>query len=335
MQIGPYSIDGVAVLAPMAGVTDKPFRALCHRHGAATVTAEMVTADTSLYGSRKSVTRLDHSGEEQPRIAQIVGADPALMADAARANVDYGAEVIDINMGCPAKKVCNKAAGSALLADEAQVARILDAVVAAVDVPVTLKIRTGTDPSRRNGVEIARIAERAGIASLAVHGRTRADRFAGTAEFATVARIRDAVSVPLVANGDIDSPERAKQVLDETGADAVMIGRAAQGNPWLFDAINHYVATGEIRPAPDDAARGKALMWYLNELYGLYGEERGVRIARKHITWFCKDKPGAARFRAHVNTLEKPEAQCDAVSGFFNDSPSWADWAEPGERDVA
>ncbi|MEM7377932.1 MAG: tRNA dihydrouridine synthase DusB [Pseudomonadota bacterium] len=335
MQIGPYSIDGIAVLAPMAGVTDKPFRALCHRHGAATVTAEMVTADTSLYGSRKSVTRLDHSGEEQPRIAQIVGAEPALMADAARANVDYGAEVIDINMGCPAKKVCNKAAGSALLADEAQVARILDAVVAAVDVPVTLKIRTGTEPGRRNGVEIARIAEQAGIASLAVHGRTRADRFAGTAEFATVTRIRDAVSLPLVANGDIDSPERAMQVLDETGADAVMIGRAAQGNPWLFDAINHYVTTGEVRPAPDDTARCEALLWYLSELYCLYGEHRGVRIARKHIAWFCKDKPGSAQFRAYVNTLEDPEAQCEAVSAFFHDVVSWSAVSGSGARAVA
>jgi len=214
MQIGPYTVDGYAVLAPMAGVTDKPFRALCFQHGAAAVTSEMITADTSLYGSRKSVTRLDHTGSEQPRIAQ-------------------------------AKKVCNRAAGSALLADEQQIARILDAVVGAVEVPVTLKIRTGIDPANRNGVQVARIAQSAGIASLAVHGRTRADRFKGQAEFATLARIREAVDLPLVANGDIETPEQALAVLKETGADAVMVGRAAQGNPWLFEQINHYLQTGE------------------------------------------------------------------------------------------
>jgi len=230
MQIGPYTVDGYAVLAPMAGVTDKPFRALCFQHGAAAVTSEMITADTSLYGSRKSVTRLDHTGSEQPRIAQIVGADPGALADAARANVDFGAQVIDINMGCPAKKVCNRAAGSALLADEQQIARILDAVVGAVEVPVTLKIRTGIDPANRNGVQVARIAQSAGIASL---------------------------------------------------------------------------------------ARRAALLWYLTELYALYGEYRGVRIARKHIAWFCKNKAGAAQFRAAVNVIEEPEQQHNAVDAFF------------------
>lgn len=318
MRIGPYQIDGIAVLAPMAGITDKPFRALCHRHGAATVTAEMVTADTSLYGSQKSVTRLDHTGEEQPRIAQIVGADPAAMADAARANVDFGAQIIDINMGCPAKKVCSRAAGSALLADESKVSQILDAVIAAVDVPVTLKMRTGVDRERRNGVRIAQIAERAGVASLAVHGRTRADRFGGEAEFATLTRIREAVNLPIVANGDIDSPERAKAVLEETGADAVMVGRAAQGNPWLFEQINYYIAAGQHVAPPDDKVRCEALLWYLDQLYMLYGEHRGVRIARKHIAWFCKDKPGAAAFRALVNTFEDPRAQSEAVSAFFS-----------------
>lgn len=317
MQIGPYTVDGYAVLAPMAGVTDKPFRALCFQHGAAAVTSEMITADTSLYGSRKSVTRLDHTGSEQPRIAQIVGADPGALADAARANVDFGAQVIDINMGCPAKKVCNRAAGSALLADEQQIARILDAVVGAVEVPVTLKIRTGIDPANRNGVQVARIAQSAGIASLAVHGRTRADRFKGQAEFATLARIREAVDLPLVANGDIETPEQALAVLKETGADAVMVGRAAQGNPWLFEQINHYLQTGESLPSPSDEQRRAALLWYLTELYALYGEYRGVRIARKHIAWFCKNKAGAAQFRAAVNVIEEPEQQHNAVDAFF------------------
>ncbi len=333
MQIGPFTVNGLAVLAPMAGVTDKPFRALCFRHGAATVTSEMVTADTSLYGSLKSVTRLDHSGEEQPRIAQIVGADPVALADAARANVDFGAQVIDINMGCPAKKVCNRAAGSALLADEAHVGRILDAVVAAVDVPVTLKIRTGVDREHRNGVEVARIAQAAGVASLAVHGRTRADKFKGEAEFATLARIRDAIDMPLVANGDIDTPERARDVLAETGADAVMIGRAAQGNPWIFGDINHFLATGTHREPVGDQDRRTALLWYLRELYALYGEYRGVRIARKHIAWFCKQKTGAAQFRASVNTLEDPEKQYAAVSAFFGVSAD--DETALDMRDVA
>ncbi len=335
MQIGPYQFDGKVVLAPMAGVTDRPFRAVCRAVGATAVTAEMVTADTSLYASDKTVHRLNMQGEPGPRIVQIVGSDPQQMADAARANVDRGAHIVDINMGCPAKKVCKRAAGSALLADEALVGRILDAVVAAVEVPVTLKIRTGTSPEHRNAVTVARIAESAGVQSLAVHGRTRSERFAGEAEFDTIARVRDAIDIPLLANGDIQTPERAEFVLRHTGADAIMIGRAAQGDPWIFPRINQYLRTSQLPGAPSNAERAAVVVEHIGQIYAFYGEGRGVRIARKHIGWYSSAYRNAAAFRAEVNRMENAEEQLAAVARFFCDEAAdpWSD--EHQRMDVA
>jgi len=318
MRIGRHEFSGKVVLAPMAGVTDLPFRAVCRALGAGAVTGEMVTADTSLYASEKTVHRLDMRGEPGPRIVQIVGYDPAQMADAARANVERGADIVDINMGCPAKKVCKRAAGSALLADEEQVGRILDAVVAAVDVPVTLKIRTGTSPDHRNAVSVARIAQSAGVQSLAVHGRTRSERFKGNAEFDTIARVREAIDIPLLANGDIDSPARAAEVLRQTGADAIMIGRAAQGDPWIFARIEHFLRTGELLASPDYSERAAVASAHLQHIYDFYGEGRGVRIARKHIGWYSGAYRNAAAFRAFANKLESAQEQLDAVSRFFS-----------------
>jgi tRNA-dihydrouridine synthase B len=313
-QIGPYTIDSQVVLAPMAGVTDRPFRQLCRRMGAGLVVSEMVTSDTRLWNSRKSALRLDHRGEAEPRSVQIAGGDPAMMAEAARMNAERGAQIIDINMGCPAKKVCNKAAGSALLRDEALVREILEAVVAAVDIPVTLKIRTGWSPEMRNGETIARIAEQSGIAALAVHGRTRADRYQGEAEYDTIARICAQVSMPVIANGDIDSPEKARQVLDHTGASAVMIGRAAQGRPWLLREIDHYLRHGKKLAAPEPAEVLEILTEHLHALYAFYGEYMGVRIARKHVGWYLQQHPDAAGFRKHFNQLETSSDQVDAVA---------------------
>lgn len=287
-RIGAHSLRNRVVLAPMAGVTDLPFRSLCWRLGAGMVVAEMVSSDPSLRQTRKSRLRRAHAEESGPRSVQIAGADPARMADAARFNRDQGAEIIDINMGCPAKKVCQRAAGSALLRDEVLVARILQAVVEAVDLPVTLKMRTGWSPDERNGVRVARIAEQAGIAALAVHGRTRADRFNGVAEFATVAAIVDAVRIPVLANGDIDCPERAAAVLTETGAAGVMVGRAAQGRPWLCGQIAAWLEDGVRLPDPDPATQLQLLEEHVRALHAFHGVERGLRIARKHVGWYLQ-----------------------------------------------
>lgn len=319
------------MLAPMAGVTDRPFRAVCRALGASAVTGEMVSADTRLYASEKTVHRLNMEGEPGPRIVQIVGSDPAQMADAARVNRDRGADIVDINMGCPAKKVCKRAAGSALLADEPLVGRILDAVVAAVDVPVTLKIRTGTSPECRNAVAVARMAEAAGVQSLAVHGRTRSERFKGSAEFDTIARVRDAIDIPLVANGDIDSPERAAFVLRHTGADAIMIGRAAQGDPWIFPRIEHYLSTGELLCGPSGDERTAVVSAHIEQIYTFYGEARGVRIARKHIGWYSSTYRNAAAFRATVNRMENASQQLAAVVRFFAEE-TLTPWLDESHR---
>ena len=318
MQIGPYRIEPPVVLAPMAGVTDKPFRQLCKRLGAGLAVSEMTTADPRLWRTQKSVRRMDHIGEPAPVSVQIAGYDPVMLAEAARYNVDHGAQIIDINMGCPAKKVCNVWSGSALLQDEALVARILDAVVAAVDVPVTLKIRTGWDREHRNGVAIARLAEAAGVAALAVHGRTRADLYQGQAEYATIAAIKAAVRIPVLANGDIDSPAKARAVLDATGADAVMIGRAAQGRPWILGEIANGLL-GRPAPAPPGPAAVCAILCeHLEALHAFYGEAQGVRIARKHLGWYAKDRPENAAFRQVVNAAETAELQLRLTRDYFD-----------------
>ena len=319
VSIGPYRLPNPLILAPMAGITDQPFRRLCRRLGAGMAVAEMVTSDTRLWQSRKTQQRLIHRDENEPRSIQIAGADPQMLADAARANVQLGAQIIDINMGCPAKKVCNKAAGSALMRDERLVAEILAAVVAAVTVPVTLKIRTGWDHDNRNALRIAKIAEDAGISALAVHGRTRADLYTGQAEYDTIATIKQALSIPVFANGDIDSPRKARQVLDYTGVDALLIGRAAQGRPWIFREINHYLATGEYLPAIDNREIESILLEHLTALHAFYGEHLGVRIARKHVGWYLATLPGAGEFRAQFNRLDSTDAQCSAVRRFFRE----------------
>ena len=318
MRIGPHLIDPPVVLAPMAGVTDKPFRQLCKRLGAGLAVSEMTTADPRLWTTRKSLKRMDHVGEPDPVSVQIAGYDPAMLAEAARYNVAHGAQLVDINMGCPAKKVCNVWSGSALLQDEALVARIVAAVVKAVEVPVTLKIRTGWDRAHRNGVAIARIAEDAGIAALAVHGRTRADLYQGDAEYDTIAAIKAAVRIPVFANGDIDSPAKAKFVLDRTGADAVMIGRAAQGRPWIFREVAHFLATGETLAEPSPREVRDILLGHLDDLYAFYGEPQGVRIARKHLGWYAKDRPENAAFRAVANRAESAREQQALVRDYFD-----------------
>ena len=301
----------------MAGVTDRPFRQLCRAQGAGLVISEMVSANALLWGSRKTRRRIDHTGEAEPIAVQIAGADPAQMAAAARFNVDQGAQIIDINMGCPAKKVCNVMAGSALLQDEALVGRILEAVVAAVDVPVTLKIRTGWDPAHRNATVIAGIAEQAGVQALAVHGRTRDCRFRGEAEHDTVREIKTRVSIPVIANGDITTPQRAAEVLEYTGADAIMIGRAAQGRPWIFREISHYLATGRHLPTPGPAEISDILCQHLENLYAFYGEYTGVRVARKHIAWYSKGQRDGNVFRQRVNHIESATSQLDYVRQYF------------------
>ncbi|MBL8486737.1 MAG: tRNA dihydrouridine synthase DusB [Rhodocyclaceae bacterium] len=305
-------------VAPMAGVTDRPFRQLCKRLGAGLAVSEMVTSNSLLYGSAKTRRRADHSGEVAPVSVQIAGADPRMMAEAARYNADQGAQIIDINMGCPAKKVCNVMAGSALMRDESLVARILEAVVAAVpETPVTLKFRTGWDGQNRNAPAIARIAEQSGIRAVAVHGRTRADQYTGHAEYDTIALVKAQVRIPVIANGDIDSPEKARLVLDHTGADGLMIGRAAQGRPWLFREIEHYLATGRHLPPPRVAEIHAILRDHLADLYDFYGEETGVKIARKHIGWYTKGLAGAAHFRHAMNQLPTRDAQMAATDEFF------------------
>ena len=317
MRIGPYSIHPPIGLAPMAGVTDKPFRRLCKRLGAGLATTEMTTSDPRLWTTRKSLKRMDHAGEPDPVSVQIAGYDPAMLADAARYNADQGAQIIDINMGCPAKKVCNVYAGSALLQDEALVGRILAAVVGAVDVPVTLKIRTGWNRDNRNGVRIARIAEESGIAALAVHGRTRADLYAGDAEYDTIAAIKGAVRIPVLANGDVDTPQKAKFVLDYTKCDGLLIGRAAQGRPWIFREIAHYLASGELLAPPSTDEVNEILCGHLEALHAFYGEARGVRIARKHLGWYAKDQPENSAFRAIVNRAESPCEQLRLTREYF------------------
>ena len=317
VRIGPYTLPNQLILAPMAGVTDQPFRQLCRRLGAGLVVSEMVTSDVSLWNTRKSSLRMIHSGDAEPRSVQTAGGDPQMLAEAARRNVEMGAQIIDINMGCPAKKVCNKAAGSALMKDEQLVSAILQAVVAAVDVPVTLKIRTGWDRANKNGLTVAKIAEQSGISALAVHGRTRADLYTGEAEYDTIAAIKQAVTLPVFANGDIDSPQKARQVLDATGADGLLIGRAAQGRPWIFREIDHYLATGTQLPAPSLLEVEGILLEHLAALHAFYGDVMGVRIARKHVGWYLATLPGAREFRAQFNRLESTDAQCANVRQFF------------------
>jgi tRNA-dihydrouridine synthase B len=318
MQIGPYCIDPPVVLAPMAGVTDKPFRLLCKRLGAGLAVSEMTHADPRLWRTRKSLQRMDHEGEPEPVSVQIAGYDPAMLAEAARYNADNGAQIIDINMGCPAKKVCNVWSGSALLQDEPLVARIVKAVVDAVDVPVTLKIRTGWDRQNKNALTIAKIAEDAGIAALAVHGRTRADKYEGDAEYETIAAVKASVRIPVFANGDVVTPQQARHVLDVTGADAVMVGRGAQGRPWIFREISHYLSTGETLAEPTPAEVCDILVHHLEHLYAFYGELQGVRIARKHLGWYAKDRAENAAFRHVVNQAENALDQLRLTRDYFD-----------------
>jgi tRNA-dihydrouridine synthase B len=318
MQIGPYKLRNQLVLAPMAGVTDRPFRQLCKQLGAAMAVSEMVSSNSALWGSRQTLRRMDHTGELEPRSIQIAGADPQKMAQAARFNVDHGAQIIDINMGCPAKKVCNVMAGSALLQDEALVGRILDAVVAAVEVPVTLKIRTGWEPKHKNALAVARIAEQAGVRALAIHGRTRACGYRGQAEYRTVRQVKQEISIPVIANGDITGAEKAKQVLQDTGADAVMIGRAAQGRPWIFREIEHYLTTGFHLPEPEVEEIRTIMIEHLKNLYTFYGEYTGVRVARKHIAWYSKGHRNGAAFRQQVNQVQSVNDQLTMTHAFFD-----------------
>jgi tRNA-dihydrouridine synthase B len=317
VQIGPHRISIPLVVAPMAGVTDRPFRQLCKRLGAGLAVSEMVASNPRLWNTPKSVRRTDHRGEVEPIVVQIAGADPAMMADAARYNVERGAQIIDINMGCPAKKVCNVAAGSALLQNEPLVAAIVTAVVAAVAVPVTLKIRTGWNRQNRNALRIARIAEDAGVAALSIHGRTRECGYVGPVEYDTIRSLKAVVGIPVIANGDIDSPEKAREVLACTGADAVMIGRAAQGRPWIFREIGHFLKTGERLPAPRVDEIHRLIVEHLIDHYAFYGETDGVRIARKHLGWYTSKLVGGEAFRARINRLESSADQVSAVDRYF------------------
>lgn len=317
MKIGRYQLKNNLIVAPMAGVTDRPFRMLCKRLGAGMAVSEMVASNSLLYGSEKTKRRANHEGEVDPISVQILGADPKMLAQAARYNVDHGAQIIDINMGCPAKKICNVMAGSALMQNEKLVAEILASVVGAVDVPVTLKIRTGWDKSNRNALNIARIAESSGIQALAIHGRTRACAYTGDAEYDTIRAVKAEVRIPVIANGDITTPEKARFVLQHTGADAVMIGRAAQGRPWLFREIAHFLAHDEHMPAPHVSEIQQVLIAHVHELYLFYGEQSGLRVARKHISWYTKGLAGSAHFRHHMNKLETIPEQLQAVNDFF------------------
>jgi tRNA-dihydrouridine synthase B len=319
MRIGPHAISPNLILAPMAGVTDKPFRILCKKMGAGLCVSEMTISDPRFWRTSKSVHRMDHSDEPSPISVQIAGTDPAQLAEAARFNVEHGAQIIDINMGCPAKKVCNVLAGSALMRDEKLVAAILSATVKAVDVPVTLKIRTGWSPDSRNALTIARIAEDCGIQSLAVHGRTREDFYTGAAEYDTIAAVKQAVRIPVVANGDITDPLKAKYVLEYTKADAVMIGRAAQGRPWIFRQIQHYLDTGELLPEPSVEFIAETLLGHLQHLHEFYGEPQGVRIARKHLGWYSAEQDNAVEFRARVNKAETASEQTAITKNYFSD----------------
>jgi tRNA-dihydrouridine synthase B len=321
MRIGPIELPGNLFVAPMAGVTDRPFRMLCRSLGAGYAVSEMVTSKRELWHTLKTSRRADHSGEPAPIAVQIAGVDAAEMADAARYNIDRGATIIDINMGCPAKKVCNKWAGSALMQDERLAIAIVEAVVAACaprGVPVTLKMRSGWCAAERNALRLARAAESAGVAMITVHGRTREQGYGGEAEYDTVAAVKAALALPVVANGDIDTPAKAAAVLARTRADALMIGRAAMGRPWIFREIAHYLAHGELLPAPSVRDVQRWLTAHLHEHYALYGEYTGVRSARKHIGWAVRALPGGEVFRAAMNTIDDCRAQLDAVSGYFD-----------------
>jgi len=318
VKIGPYTLPSNVVLAPMAGVTDRPFRILCRRFGAGLAASEMLTADVRLWETPKSRRRMDHTGEPSPRVVQIAGFDPSMMAEAARRNVDAGAQIIDINMGCPAKKVCNRLAGSALLQDEELVARILHGVVRAVDVPVTLKTRTGWDRDHKNGVRIALIAEDNGIQALAVHGRTRTDLYLGNAEHETTAAIKAAVKIPVFANGDVDSPQHARQILLATGCDGIMIGRAAQGRPWIFDDVNFFLTTGESRASLAMEKVRDIMRAHLEDLYAFYGDETGVRVARKHLSWYLRQHPGQDTLRNRLVVIETPREQLTTLLEHFD-----------------
>lgn len=318
MRIGPYTLKNNLVLAPMAGVTDQPFRLLCRELGAGLVVSEMVTSNPALFHTRKTQLRLNHQGEAEPRAVQIAGAVPEQMAIAAKFNVEHGAQIIDINMGCPAKKVCNLAAGSALLRDEKLVANILNAVVNAVDVPVTLKIRTGWDRENKNALKIAQIAEAEGIQALTIHGRTRACAFKGFAEHETTGEIKAKVTIPIIANGDITTPEAALTILQTYNVDGIMIGRAAQGNPWIFREINHYLMTGEKLKAPSSEEICRILLKHISNLHAFYGEYQGVLIARKHIAWYCKQHENSNLFRAEINRIESAAEQLTVLKHYFS-----------------
>ena len=318
LRIGPYSLKNRLVIAPMAGVTDRPFRKLCRQFGAGYAVSEMVASKPEFWQTPKSMHRMNHEGEDAPIAVQIAGNDPQVMAEAARFNVARGAQIIDINMGCPKKKVCKADAGSALLRDEALVARILEAVVAAVDVPVTLKTRTGWSPDNKNAICIARIAQNAGIQALTLHGRTRACGFDdGTVEYDSIKAVKSAISIPVIANGDVDSPSKAKWVLEYTGADAVMIGRAAQGRPWIFRDTEHFFEHGVLPLTPEVSEVAALMQAHLEDHYTLYGEDSGVRSARKHIGWYTDSLPGGEAFRDALNVLTECDAQLAAVRTYF------------------
>ncbi|MBS8240291.1 tRNA dihydrouridine synthase DusB [Marinobacter lipolyticus] len=316
-KIGPYTLPNPLIVAPMAGVTDRPFRLLCRDMGAGLAVSEMVIADSKLWHTRKSRFRMNHTGEPEPRSVQIAGGDPDMLANAARMNAEFGAQIIDINMGCPAKKVCNKAAGSALMKDENLVREILEAVVAAVDIPVTLKMRTGWDRDHRNAPLIARMAEDAGIQALAIHGRTRADAYKGEAEYDTIAEVKSRVGIPVFANGDITSPQKAKQVLEHTGADGLLIGRGAQGRPWIFREILHFLETGKQLAVPPLAEVEQILTRHLDALHRFYGETMGVRIARKHVGWYLQSHDDNKQFRKRFNALNEAAEQRDSIQQYF------------------
>lgn len=324
MILGPFQLSNQLLVAPMAGVTDRPFRQLCKKLGAAYAVSEMIASNAMLWNSEKTLRRANHDGETSPISVQIAGADPSMMAQAALLNIDRGAQIIDINMGCPAKKVCNVASGSALLQNEPLVARILEEIVKSVQlnhpkVPVTLKIRTGWDRNHKNAIRIAKIAEDNGIAMLTIHGRTKADLYHGEAEYETIAEVKASVKIPIVANGDINSPEKAKLVLEKTNADAIMIGRAAQGKPWIFREIDHFLKTGNYLPAPNITEISSIMHDHLLEHYSFYGDYIGLRSARKHIAWYCKGLRNSHQFRARMNTIESCEEQLKAVQDYFEE----------------
>lgn len=318
MKIGPYTLKNNLILAPMAGVTDRPFRQLCKKYGAGMAVSEMVTSNSLLYGSSKTIRRANHDGEVEPISVQIAGADPKMMGEAAKYNADNGAQIIDINMGCPAKKICNVMAGSALLQNEILVSKILDSVVNASPIPVTLKIRTGWDKSNKNAVRIAKIAEDSGIKALAIHGRTRACQYTGEAEYETIAEVKSEIHIPVIANGDITSPEKAKFVLDKTNADAVMIGRAAQGRPWIFRETEYFLKTGKFHSAPTIDEIEQTTIEHINDLYDFYGEEAGLKIARKHIAWYTKGLKNSSHFRLEMNQINENKKQISYIKDFFS-----------------